>query len=1073
MRTVCTIISRIVYLNYKIGAIMIFSFFIFGMFNVIIAQSQEKTITGQVIDENGESLTGVKVLIKGTSIGATTDLTGQFRLVNTPSDATLVFSFTGLKTQEVNLAGRTSVNVIMEEDLIKLAEIISIGYGKTSRANLTTSVTKLDNKVLETVPLTNIGVALQGTVSGVRVQQSQGQPGASPTIIVRGGTSINNPDGASPLYIIDGVIKPNLSDINQDEIESIQVLKDAASTSIYGARGSNGVVLVTTKSGKSGKNRITYSSDVSFSTVNRFYDFLSGGDWIYFMRKGVQATLSKRPGNAASLTEPNGYGFGTGNDLTKNTFYTTQYLTDQNKHKLNEGWKSMPDPLDSTKTIIYDDFNYKDVMFRTAVTHNHSLAFSGGNSNASFGLILGYQNAQGIVVHTNYNRYSVNLSGQLKVNQKLDVFGKLMYSNSASKGVPVGLAVAFQRVGAPTTKLHFEDGTMSQGSSLYMGANPDYPNSVQDAKSSMDKTTIIAGARYEIFPGLFFEPQLSLFLQHYNYRFFRKAFYNGPTLDITRLANSNFSKLTQPQADAVLSYYKDFMKNHIDVQAGASYYYQNNFSISAEGKDAPTDLIPTLNASATPQKVGGTETEHLLIGFFGRINYIYDQRYLLSLTSRYDGASNLGQNYKWGLFPGISVGWNLHNEKFFKESQLNDLISFKLRSSYGVNGNISGIGLYTAQGGYGVGPVYGWEGTIQNTILANQDLRWERSKTLNFGFDLGLFKQRFNLIFDVFRRVTYDLLSSMTLPPSTGFSSITTNLSNLENRGVELEINAKILPETADFQWNISANGSYIQNKILKLPDNGVENNRIGGFYVWDSSTGDYAWKGGLQEGGRMGDLYAFKQLGVYSTDEEAKNAPYDVRVIGTDKTKYGGDVNWLDADGNNTIDDRDMIYMGNTFPKFFGGFVNSFDYKGVNLYIRMDYMLGHTIFNQNRMWFLGNAQGGNHLLTDLLRSWQKQGDITDIPRYYWNDQSSQNLFRLNSILYEKGDYLAVREVSLSYTIPSRIFKNKITGLNLHISGNNLYYFTRYLGPSPEVGGTDDGRYPMPRNIIVGFKLTL
>lgn len=1071
MKTVYLEISQMINSFYKIGFVLILIFIVSGTINPVLSQNNNDVITGFVTDENGEPLAGVKIVIKGSSGGTLTDADGRFQIDNIPVNSILVFSFTGLKTQEVLLRGTSSVNVVMEEDLIKLAEIVSIGYGKTSRANLTTAVSKMDNKVLETVPLSNIAVALQGTVSGVRVQQSQGQPGTNPIVIVRGGTSINNPNGSTPLYIIDGVIKPNLSDINQDEIESIQVLKDAASTSIYGARGSNGVVLITTKTGKIGKSQVTYSTDVSFSNVSRFYDFMSSGDWIYYMRKGVQATLPKRPGNASLLTQPNG--FGTGNDLSKNTFFTTQYLTDENKHKLDEGWKSIPDPLDSTKTIIYDEFNYKDVMFRTAISQNHSLSFSGGNSNASFGLILGYQKTEGIVVHTNYNRYSVNFSGQLKVNKNLDVFGKLIYSNSSTKGVPVGLGVAFQRINAPTTKLYFEDGTISQGSSLYMGANPEYPNMVQDSKSSTDNTTIIAGARYEIVPGLFFEPQLSLFLNHYNYRFFRKAFYNGPTLDVSRTANSNFSKMTQPQVDAVFSYYKDFLKNHIDIQAGTSYYYKNDFSINASGKDAPTDLISTLNGSATPVSVGGIETEHLLLGYFGRINYIYDQKYLLSLTARYDGASNLGRNSKWGLFPGISAGWNLHNEKFFKESQLNNLLTFKLRSSYGVNGNISGIGLYTAQGGYVVGPAYGGVGTIQNSILANQNLRWERSNTLNFGFDLGLFNQRFNIIFDIYRRVTVDLLADMTLPPSTGFSGITTNLSNLENKGIDIEINAKLLPVTSKLQWDLSVNGSFIKNKILKLPDNGVENNRIGGFYVWNPSANDYAWKGGLQEGGTMGDLYAYKQLGVYSTDAEAQAGPQDMLVTGTDKTKYGGDVNWLDSDGNNIIDARDMVYVGNIYPKFFGGFVNSFSYKGINLYVRMDYMMGHTIFNQNRMWFLGNGQGGNHLVTDLLRSWQKQGDVTDIPRYYWNDQSQRNLFRGNSIFYEKGDYLAVREVTLSYTLPSKVFRNKITGLNLHVSGNNLYYLSKYLGPSPEEGGTDNGRYPMPRNIIVGLKLIL
>lgn len=1034
-----------------------------------LAVSAQQRVSGIVKDAEGRPLGGVNVSVVGSSIMSSTDDKGKFNLSVRDLQQTLKLSYLGMNELVVPLNGQSDLEIDMESASSALDEIVVIGYGEQSRATLTTAVSKLDNKVLNTVPQSNVANALQGTISGVRVQQPSGQPGSNPIIIVRGGTSINNPDGAAPLYLVDGVIKPNLANINQDEIESIQVLKDAASTSIYGARGSNGVVLVTTKSGKSGKSRVVYSADRTISKVGHYYEFLSGQDWIYFMRKGIEANSRKNPAILSQLTQANG--FGTGNDLTKNTFFTTQYLSDDNAHKLKEGWKSMPDPIDPTKTIIFNDYDYRDVIFRTANTDNHSLSISGGNEKAKYSMVLGYQDAEGVAVYSDYNRYSANISGELSVNDKLNVYGRLMYAHSSSYGLPVALDVAFRRISAPTTKLYFEDGTMSQGSSLHMGANPHYPNSVQDRKVGTDNTTIIAGADYEILPGLNFRPQISLFMRHYNSRSFNKAYYEGAALVTSRNAYSDFWKEAQPQLDAVLSYGKSVGSHNVDVQAGFSYYYHNNFSISASGRDAATDLIPTLNASAVPVSVSGSESEHFLLGYFGRANYNYDRRYLLSLSARYDGASNLGDDHKWGVFPGVSLGWNIHEETFFKESSLSNYLTTKIRASYGVNGNISGLGRYQAQGSYASGAPYNSQGSIQNTILANHDLRWERSSTLNLGLDVGVFNQRVNFIVDFYRRVTDDLLASMTLPPSSGFSSITTNLASLENKGFDVEISTDVLPSSSKVRWSVSANTSFVKNEILALPDNGVENNRIGGVYVWDEASKDYAWKGGLQEGGTMGDYYAYRQLSVYRTDEEAQAGPIDMIVPSADKTKYGGDVNWYDADGNNIIDGRDLVHVGNMYPKFSGGLSSTVGFHNFNLYVRMDYQIGHTIFNEARMWFLGNAQGGNHMITDLSRSWQNQGDETDIPRFYWADQGQSNLFRGSSLFYEKGDYLALREVTLSYNIPSKVFRNKIDGIGIHVSGHNLHYFTKYKGPSPEAGGTDAFRYPMPRNFVVGAKL--
>ncbi len=564
-----------------------------------------------------------------------------------------------------------------------------------------------------------------------------------------------------------------------------------------------------------------------------------------------------------------------------------------------------------------------------------------------------------------------------------------------------------------------------------------------------------------------------LYLQQYNYRFFRKSYYDGQTYNNERSASSNFYKTTQPQVDAVLSYNKDVKMHHFDVKAGFSYFKTNTFSISASGRKAATDLISTLNASAVPVSVSGSESDQVLIGTFGRINYDFNQKYLLSMNLRYDGASNLGENNKWGLFPGISVGWNVNKEQFWGKLLPKDLLHLKLRGSYGVNGNISGLGRYDSQGIYSVGSPYGGVATMLNTGLSNQNLKWERSKTLNFGMDIGIFNKRVNLLVDIYRRVTDNLLSSMALPPSSGFGSIVTNLSSLENKGFDLELSARLLPNTSAFQWDVSFNTANVKSKILKLPNNGVKNNRIGGEFLWDSKKGDYTWQGGLQEGGRIGDIFAYKQVSIYRTDAEAAAGPMDMLVPRTDKTKHGGDVNWLDADKNGIIDSRDRVYVGNPYPNFYGGFTNSFTYKNINLSMRMDYMTGHTIQNDARLYFVGNAIGISPMTTDLLRSWQKPGDVTDIPKFYWNDQVSQNIFRGNSEFYDKADFLALRELTLSYNLPMRLFKNKIQGLSVHASGYNLHYFTRVKGDNAELGGTDAGRYPMPRTFVFGLKVTL
>ena len=1055
----------------KIRVILLMTLF---TISVISAGAQQRQIRGVVTSVSDKStIPGVTVVVKGTQAGTLTNADGQYE-INANTGQTLTFSFVGYKSQEVAVGAQTEINVILEEDVTVLNEVVAIGYGSQSRQTMTTSVSKLDPKVLENVPYSNAASALQGTIAGVRVQTTTGQPGAAPRVIVRGGTSINNPNGAQPLYIVDGVIRDNMNDINPEDINTLQVLKDAASTSIYGARGSNGVVIITTKSGKAGKTQLSYSYDLIGSQVAKKYDLLSAKDFIYFQRLGIAASAEKNPAQLSLLSQP-GSG-GTGNNLTDKTAYTTQFLTPENQHKLNEGWQSMPDPLDPSKTIIFKDTDFQDLLFKTGISHNHNLSASGGSEKASFSAGLGYLNSKGIALASDYKRLSLNFNGELQVKKNIQAFGRLMYSNVDSRVPPQGASLFGRSLGLPpTTKYQFEDGSLAPGLNLSIG-NPEYIVSVERGKTSEEKTTMVLGTNWTIIPDLILNVQGSIYREIYDARAFTTAYLNGPgNLVDARNASGSFRKRTQYQTDATLSYAKDLSSGHsFNAMLGLSYYDRNIATLTAGGRNAASDLIPTLNASGLAVSVGGTETRQVIAGYFGRVNYDFLHKYLVSVTGRYDGASNLGNNYKWGFFPGVSLGWNVHQEEFWKSvpSQISNL---KIRASYGVNGNIADLGDYHAQGQYSVGTRYGGRAAIQNSSLANQELRWEQSKTLDVGLDMGLFNGRINLLFDVYRRVTNNLLTDLSLPHSTGFSSIRTNLGSLENKGVELELSARILGNESNVNWDVSFNAAKVQNKILSLPYNGTENNRIGGVFVWDPSRQDYAWMGGLQEGGRVGDMYAYKQIGVYSTDEEAAAGPVDMIVPGTNKTKYGGDVNWFDADKNNIIDERDRVYVGNIYPVWTGGFTNSLGYKNFGFLVRLDFTTGHTIDNYTRGTFLGQYHGDNGLGTELLRSWQKQGDVTDIPRFYWADQQVRsNLFRGNSMLYEKGDYLTVREVTLSYSISSEFLKKiRIYGIKFNVTANNLHYFTRFTGQNPEEGNRDNGRYPVPKNIIVGANISL
>lgn len=1031
----------------------------------------DRSISGTVRDENGQFLPGVSIVVKGSQTGTVTDENGKFMLSVPVGEQMLIFSFIGYASQQV-LAGNLSVlEISMKPQVNSLDEMVVVGYGSQSRETVTTSVAKLDNRVLENVPYANAASALQGTVSGVRVQSISGQPGSAPRVIVRGGTSINNPDGAVPLYIIDGVIRQNMNDISTEDIESIQVLKDAASTAIYGARASNGVVIISTKTGKAGKMRITYSYDLTASRVGKKYDMASAREYIYLGRLGIVKAARYTPALMAKLNSPIGYG--TGNDLTKNTAFTTQYLTADNKHKLEEGWESMPDPLDSTRTIIFKETDFQDLTYQTALSNNHHVSVSGGTEKANLSAGIGYMTNEGTVITTQYKRLTFNLNGDLKLRDNLLFFGRSMYTSSGNNEV-YSLENIFGRSAGtpPTAKYAFEDGSLAPGQSRSIG-NPMYHLNNDVNRNSTENLTIAMGAKWNILRGLSFEPQVSLYKISRDANSFVPAYWDGPTnYNASRLVTSSYSKMTQKQADAVFSYDKSFSAHNLGVRAGFSYFSREFYTLSASGQGAATDLIPTLNASSTMVSMDATISNQVILGYFVRLAYDYKQKYLFNVNARFDAASNLGKTHRWGLFPGLSAGWNMHEEEFWKALPDN-LLRLKIRASYGASGNISGLSDFQSQGEYTAGERYAGSSAIQNSVIPNPSLKWEQSKTVDLGADLGLYNSRINILFDYYVRTTDNLLTSMSLPPSTGFSSIYTNLGSLRNKGFELEVNANALSPASEVQWNISLSASKTRNKILRLPDNGTPNNRIGGVYTWDTQTGDYAWKGGLQEGGSPGDVYGYKVVGIYRTDEEANAGPINTMIPGADKTGYGGYVKFLDADGNGNIESTDQVYLGNDYPTWNGGISNSVSYKKINLIVRLDYTTGHSIWNYARRFMNNNSQGDVNMTKEMaVYSWKAPGDNARMPQYIYQQTYNQPGYTSENV--EKGDFLCIRELTLSYNLPLPLLKRlNLSNVRLNVTGSNLHYFTGYKGLNPEEGGKDNGRYPMPKNLTFGLSVSL
>ena len=1084
---------------------------------MLVANAQSRNVFGRITDSSGAGIPSAGVSIKNTKTASLTDANGNFT-ISAKNEDVLIFSFVGFVSQEAIVGNQSSINVTLLEDNKALDEVVVVGYGTIKKSNLTGSVSKLDTKILETGLRANPGSALAGTIPGLRVQQTSGRPGAQPNIVLRGGTSFGG--GGSPLVVVDGLVRGSLADINQDDIESIEVLKDASASSIYGARAANGVILVTTKSGKVGSSSISLKSKVGVNKINNPYEYLNAEEYIYWSRKAIETSGSY---DATRLSQLNTIGpFGTGNlykdangvpfdgNLNSAAVWSPMFRNAINEELLGKGWFSMLDPLKTNaagaydpngtnKEIIYKSFDYsKYALEPYALTQDYNLNMMGGNENGKYYAGLGRYDEKGLPINTYYNRLSFVVNGEYKLKPWLTSTSRLNFVNAKWRDVVNTAEENYltRALGAPPTMR----GTNEKGELLIGRDSQDGNPAVNDDKfirrNSTDKFIMMQDFSVDILQNLRFNLAGAMTYDQGEFESFNKDFLASPNnYNRTRNSSASVYKNLNQQYNTALNYNGTFAKRHkFDVLLGSEFADNYAFALSGSGSGAPTDDFMDLSLTNSDKDRRTINTDHArqrILSFISRANlYLFDSRYVITGTFRREGYSRMIDN-RWGNYGGVSAGWNVHNEEFFKSLSLAKVINtLKIRGSYGSIGNINGIGGYTLQGSYAQNRYNGSIGYVVGTP-PNPSLRWEALITKEVGIDARLFN-KLDLSVAYYHRTTSDKIATLVFPVTAGITGISTNNGDMQNQGLEVDLGYSVY-QNKEWNINLDFNMAYNVNKVLKLPFNGQLNNRQGGFQVYDPKTKELIWVGGTQEGQDPNIAYAYQAEGIIRTKEQLDSYALKLRDLlgartlvhpdvfnalpANQKSLYFpialGDVMWRDVNGDGIINSFDRVYQGRTVPRLIGGFGGNIRWKSFALSTRFDYALGFVAQDGPRAWYLSNAQGTFNTTKDVMDTWSPSNPNAKYPTYYWADQLfKNNTFRESSMFYNKGDYLALREVNLTYSLPTRIAsKLKSQGVNFSVSGQNLTYFSKSTLFSPEsgsIGVGGGGGYPLPRTIVFG-----
>lgn len=1093
--------------------------------------SQTRMISGKVISaEDAKPLVGVSVSLKGKTV-TQTGPNGTFSIDATVADV-LIFTMTGFLPREFRVGNSSNIEISLDPKISELDAVIVTGYGTQKRKEITGAVITVNPKTFEHSPTSNVATVLQGNVPGLRVQQRTGQPGTSPSISFRGGTEFGG--GGSPLFIVDGVILPSLYGLDINDVESIDVLKDAATSAIYGARAANGVVLVTSKKGKKGKTQVTYSFNHTTNFIRpNSSEYLSSSDYIRMNRLGLQSRFrgDSLDNNTNAMNTDRGQLLGSWGWAVSpgwrsaEGLYSTQLLNSQNRQLLNDPkWRLLvnPNPFNPSliDSIIFTDLTAKEreaMILQQVNTKEHNVNFSGANDQGAFSLSVGTIKDNGIIIGSLLKRLNMNFNGGLNVGKNMKITTNIAAYNveqalpygqfgslDPEGGSAGGLMQRFVGV-APTVRyVNDTSGAMLPGPNDVTLGNPKYWSNLTINNTNQQRFLGGLNIEYTVLPFLKILASGSGFYQYTNNNFFTKAYQqgNGGAFNTNRPASFNNTKTVQYTTNAFLQFNKNFKGHNVTALAGGEFYDYKNYVNSGFSQGAPTDLIPWLTASTPPSLQGTTIINpagassnfnqwERIGSVIGRVNYSYENRYLLTGVVRVDGSSRLKKGNYYGTFPGVSVGWNLHNENFYKGSSVSKYITMvKPRVSYGVNGNVSSLGFFaTSQVYNNAGTYNGFGGTYVGSYI-NSDVRWERTNSLNLGVDMGFVKNRIMLNFDYFVRNVFDKLAGLGISSQTGFGSFTTNLGQLQNKGVEVAINAKIIEPKKVNGFSLEAGFNYYHVKSFakKLPFNGLPGNRSNGFFVWDpNNPGKQMYVNGLVEGQRISldEVWAPKWDAIYTNQSTIVNDAnvYNSFLPYTNKRiKQLGDAQWHQVNKNDTIDSRQFVKVGRTTPQHIGGFNISSSFKGIRLYAGFDYALGFVILNNEIIRGLSQVQGSQNSTTEVLNTWSPDNTKATMPRYYWANQgrnyatdASGNNPAAN--LWEKGDYVMLRELTMAYDLSPEILGkylgNRVKGVSINVTGTNLVYFSGYSGNFPEIGGVDQGKFPLPKRLSIGARVIL
>jgi TonB-linked SusC/RagA family outer membrane protein len=977
-------------------------------FCLLPATAQSIKIGGTVTDKEKSPLIGVSVLVKGSSTGTTTDIDGKFQLDVPTKESVLTFSYLGFKPQNLTVGEQENFNIVLLEDDQVLEELVVVGYGVMRKKDLTGSLSSVGAKEMQSKPVANIGEALQGRAAGVQVINS-GAPGSNVSIRIRGLGSINNCD---PLLVIDGVpTDMPLNSLNQNDVETIDILKDASATAIYGSRGANGVVMITTKKGKSGDGVISVSAN-----------------W------GVQqATSIPKMLNA------------------------TQFASLHNEMMYNNNERQRPDFADPTLSGVGTD--WIDALLQTAWMKNYSVSYSGGNEKSNYYVSGGVFDQDGIVLNTSYRRYTLQFNNEAKVRSWLKFGNNLTLSSDVKKNGSYNVLNTLASL--PTQPILNDDGTYS-GPGNEAKFYGDLRNPIGTVNLEENTTTGYNAlgnifAEVSLFNKVTFKTLGGIDFKFWDTMSFSPKYDWKPIPVPNSYRGEGSNKSLTYLWDNTLTYMDTFNEKHnLNVMIGSS--AQNNVYNYLTGsiKEFLSDDYNQLNNGLLDPTVGGSKNEWSLLSFFGRVNYTFDNKYLLTATVRRDGTSRITKENRWGTFPSFSAAWRLSEESFYTK---NDVLSdVKLRAGYGMTGNQSVLDNYAAVTRLKTGQ-YIFNGTPVSTlyplVMPNPDIKWETIEQSNIGLDLTLLKQRINLTFDAYIKNTSNMLVSMVVPISSGYSDIytpMTNMGKVKNTGWELTLNSRNL--TGNFEWNTDLNVSYNKNKVVAL-------------------DGDVPMYYGYQThsvGKPVGAFYGYVTNGLFQTWDEVNNYAYQYQGADPANSTSPGDIKFLDINNDGVVNDYDRTCLGNPTPAWNFSMNNSFACRNFDLQIFFQGVAGNDIYNANRVTLEGMYTVRNQT-TKVLDRWTGEGTGNSMPRAIYSDPNKNT--RNSNRFLEDGSYLRLKNLTFGYTLPTTLTqKAHVNNLRVYLSAQNLWTLTGYSGFDPEVqGGVDNSNYPLTRTVSLGVDI--